>query len=176
MLTWPLGGGNEALGEGVAAEEERGVEGVAGKGVPEEGDAGDVASEEAGSGVREAAEELPDGEIGDEEELDGAEERGKADSRDGAAIAKPEADGDIDEEAGVDDEHKFMETDEKVAGEESEQREQERETAIAEHGTGEERHRTNGSEVPRMRSDAQSGGKNDQGESEQRAGEQIFFL
>src|SRR5216684_1787746 len=75
-------------------------------------DAGDVAGEEAGGGVREAAEELPDGEIGDEEELDGAEERGEANARDGAAIAKPEADCDVDEEAGVNDEHQFVETNE----------------------------------------------------------------
>ena len=85
------------------------------------GDAGDVTGEEAGGGVREAAEELPDGEIGDEEELDGAEERGEANARDGAAIAKPETDCDVDEEAGVNDEHQFVETNEKVAGEKSEQ-------------------------------------------------------
>src|SRR5713101_6330662 len=97
--------GEEPFGEGVAAEEERGIEGVAGEGVPEKRDAGDVAGEEAGGGVREAAEELPDGEIGDEEELDGAEESGQADGRDGAAVAKPDADGDVDEETGVDDEH-----------------------------------------------------------------------
>src|SRR6267378_2470384 len=113
--------GEKAFGEGVAAEEERGVEGVASEGVPEKRDAGDVASEEAGGGMREAAEELPDGEIGDEEELDGAEERGEANARDGAAIAKPEADCDVDEEAGVNDEHQFVETNEKVAGEKSEQ-------------------------------------------------------
>src|SRR6267142_398179 len=113
--------GEKAFGEGVAAEEERGVEGVASEGVPEKRDAGHVASEEAGGGVREAAEELPDGEIGDEEELDGAEESGEADARDGAAIAQPEADGDVEEEAGVNDEHQFMETDEKVASEKSDQ-------------------------------------------------------
>jgi len=73
--------------------------------------------------VREAAEELPDSEIGDQEELDGAEERGEADAGDGAAIAEPEADGDIDEKAGVNDEHQFVETDEKVAGEQGQQRE-----------------------------------------------------
>lgn len=112
-----------AFGEGVAAEQERGVEGVAGQGVPEEGNAGDVAGEEAGGGVRKTAEELPDGKIGDEEKLDGAEKRGEADARDGPAIAKPEADGDVEEEAGVNDEHQFMETDEKVTGEKSEQRE-----------------------------------------------------
>src|SRR5882762_5043745 len=115
--------GEEPFGEGVAAEEERGVEGIAGEGVPEKRNAGDVAGEEAGGGVREAAEELPDGEIGDEEELDSAEERGEADARDGAAIAKPEADGDVYEEAGIDDEHQFVETDKDVTGEESEQRE-----------------------------------------------------
>src|SRR5713226_7634734 len=153
--------GEEPFGEGVAAEEERGIEGVAGEGVPEKRDAGDVAGEEAGGGGREAAEELPDGKIGDEEELDGAKERGEADARDGAAIAEPESDD------GVDDEHQFVETDEKVAGEESKQREQERETAIAEQGAREERHRANGSEVPRMRSDAQGRGENNQDESEQ---------
>jgi len=35
--------------------------------------------------------------------MDGAEERGKADADDGAAVAEPQTDGDIDEEAGVDD-------------------------------------------------------------------------
>src|ERR1700682_4178360 len=137
------------LGKGVAAEKQRGIEGVARESVPEKRDAGNVAGEEAGGGVREAAEELPDGEIGDEEELDGAEKRGNADARDGAAIAKPKVDGDVNEEAGVDDEYQSVEANEKVTGEESKQREKERETAIAEHGTGEERYRANGSEVPR---------------------------
>src|SRR6266436_2637980 len=77
------GARGKAFGEGVAAEEERGVEGVASEGVPEKRDAGDVTGKQTGGGMREAAEELPDGEIGDEEELDGAEERGEANARDG---------------------------------------------------------------------------------------------
>jgi len=95
--------GEEAFCKSEAAEEQGGIQGVAGQSVPEKGDAGDVAGEEASGGVWIAAEELPDGEIGDEEELDGAEERGKADADDGAAVAEPQTDGDIDEEAGVDD-------------------------------------------------------------------------
>jgi len=53
--------------------------------------------------MRKAAQELPDGEIRDDEKLDGAEERGEADAGDGATVAQPETDGNVEEEAGVDD-------------------------------------------------------------------------
>ncbi len=54
--------------------------------------------------MRIAAQKLPDGKIGYEEKLDGAEERCETDAGDGAAIAEPEADGNVDEETDVDDE------------------------------------------------------------------------
>ena len=126
--------------------------------------------------MRKAAQELPDGEIRYDEKLDGAEKRGQSDAGDGGAVAQPEANGNVDEEAGVDHEHQFVETDENVAEEEGEQGKEKRETAVLERGAGEKRHRANGREIPGMRGDAQGGGKQNQGKSEQRAVEQIFFL
>src|SRR5260370_41833232 len=89
--------------EGVAAEEKRGVEGVAGEGVPEKGDAGQVTGCESGERARIETADRPNGEISDDEKLNGAEERGESDAGDGAAITQPEADGNVDEETGVDD-------------------------------------------------------------------------
>src|SRR6266478_5190459 len=56
-------GRKEALCQSETAKEEGGIEDVAGERVPEEGDTGDVTGDEAGGGVRKAAEKLPDGEI-----------------------------------------------------------------------------------------------------------------
>ena len=94
----------------------------------------------------------------------------------GAAIAEPVADGNVDEEAGIDDEHEFVEADENVAEEEREKGKEKREAAVTQNGAGEERHRADGRKIPRMRSDAQGGGKHNQSESEQRAVKRIFFL
>ena len=164
------------FGEGEAAEEQDCVDGVAGESVPKIWNAGDVAGEEAGRRARIAAEELPNGEIGDQEELDSAEERREADASDGAAAAEPEADGDVDEEAGVDDGDQLVEADEDVACEQCEEGEEEGQAAVLEERTGEESHGADGSKVPGMRCDAQGGGENDQSKSEQRATEEVFFL
>src|SRR5258708_7877444 len=125
--------------------------------------------------MRVGAHELPDGEIGDEEELNGAKERCEADAGDGAAVAQPEADGYADEEAGVDDGDYFVEANENVSSEKREEREEESETAVFEHGAGEERHRADGREIPGMWGDAQSGSEKNQSEGEQRAIKQSFF-
>src|SRR5260370_37640254 len=85
--------GEETFGQGVAAEEKSGVKAVAGEGVPEEWNGGDVAGQEAGEVVRIRLHELPDGEIAGEEKLDGAEERGEAATGHGAAGARPQAAG-----------------------------------------------------------------------------------
>src|SRR5438552_702418 len=85
-------------------EQQRGVEGVAREGIPEEGNAGEIAGGKAGSGFGIGVQKPPDGKIRDQEELDGAEERGNRDAGDGAAVAEPETDGYVDEETGVDDE------------------------------------------------------------------------
>src|ERR1700687_4381156 len=126
--------------------------------------------------MRKAAQELPDREIRDDEKLDGAEKRGESDARDGAAIAQAEADGHVDEEAGIDYEHQFVEADENVAEEEREKGKEKREAAITQNGAGEERHRADRREIPGVRSDAQGSGKQNQGERKQCAIEQIFFL
>src|SRR5208282_4151251 len=72
--------GEEALGQSEAAEEEDDVESIASKRVPKEGDSGSVAGEQAGAGVRIGKIERPDSEIGDEEKLNGAGERGGGDA------------------------------------------------------------------------------------------------
>ena len=150
----------EALGQGVAAEEKSGVGGVAPEGVPEEWDGGDIAGEEAGSVMRITAQELPGGKIGDKEKLDGAEERGETDTGDSAAIAEPKADGYVDEETGVNDEYhaELVETDKQVARKKRKQRKCEGEAAVLEDRAGEERHGADGREIPGMRGDAHGGG------------------
>jgi len=114
---------------GIAAKEKKGVSGVAAS-VFQKREAGGVASEEAGNSMGKAGEELPDGEVGGEEKLDGAEERGERDAGDGAAVAEPEADGDVDEEAGIDNGDEFVEANENVAKEKSEQREEKGEATV----------------------------------------------
>ena len=74
------------LGQGEGAEEERGVESIAGEGVAEEGQAGDVAGGETDRSVRVGGGDLPDGEVGDEKELERAETYGAADAENCAAI------------------------------------------------------------------------------------------
>src|SRR4029077_2339532 len=91
----------QTLGEGEGAEEERGVEGIAGQGVKEEGQARRIAGDEACSGLGEAFEEGPDAEVGDEEELKGAYRGNTGYAAGGAAVADPVAEGYLEEEAGV---------------------------------------------------------------------------
>jgi len=90
-------------GECEAAEEEGGVEGVAGEGVEEEGQASCVAGDEPRGGFGEASEEGPDAEVGDEEELDSAYEGYSADASYRAVVADSVAKGHVDQEAGVDE-------------------------------------------------------------------------
>ena len=120
----------EAFGEGVGAEEQSGVDDVTGESVPEIWNGRDVTGDKAGSVMWIGAHELPDSKIADEEKLNGAEKRGERDAGDGAAVAEPEADGDVDEKTGVDDGKYFVEADKDISDEESEEGEKESETAI----------------------------------------------
>src|ERR1700720_3164195 len=74
----------EPLGQGEAAEEKGGVKRVACEGVPGKRYAGEVAHCEASACARVAVEESPDAEIGDQEELQSAEEGGGGDAWHGA--------------------------------------------------------------------------------------------
>ena len=111
--------------------------------------------------MRIAAQELPGGEIGDEEKLDGAEERGETDTSDGAAVAEPKADEDAEKKTGVDDEHhaELVETDKQIARKKREQRKCEGEAAVIEDRAREERHGADGREIPGVRGDANGGGQ-----------------
>ena len=88
----PMQRGNETFGQSVAAEKKSGVNSVTRKGVPEKWNGGNIAGEEAGRVMGIGAHEFPESEIADEEELNGAEERGETDASDGAAVAQPKAD------------------------------------------------------------------------------------
>ena len=103
------------FGERKDAEEEGGVKGITGEGVAEEGQARDVAGGEAGWSVRVSAEELPDSEVGDEEELERAEKNGTADAEHAAPISKTCADEHAEQEAGVNGGNEAMEADEEIA-------------------------------------------------------------
>src|SRR6266700_7039331 len=94
--------GEETLAESIAAKEQGGINDVACESVPEEGNTSKVAGGEAGGGLWIGSQEPPNGEIGDQEKLSGAQERGETDAGDGTAIAQPEADGNANEEAGID--------------------------------------------------------------------------
>ena len=61
--------GNEALDESEAAEQQRGVKGVACESVPEKWQACKIASGQAGGGLWVGIQEPPGGEIGDQKEL-----------------------------------------------------------------------------------------------------------
>ena len=147
--------------EGEYAEEKSGVEGVTGEGVAEEGQAYDVTGGEARGGVRVSVVKLPDGKVGDEEELERAEEDGAAEAENGTTVGEPGADENAEEKARVHNGDEAMETDEEVACKESRERKQEGDAAITEHRAGEERHGTDGREIPRMRKDAHCGCEND---------------
>ena len=101
-MTGHLNGRNEMFREGVAAEEQSHVEGIPGEGVPEKGKAGQVASGQAGGGFWVGIQEPPDCQVGEEEELGGAEERCCADAENASAILQEAADEDAEEKTGVD--------------------------------------------------------------------------
>ena len=65
-----------------------------------------------------------------------------------------------------------MEADENVANKKRNERECESKAAVLQQRAREERHGAKGSEVPRMRSNAQAGGEHNQGDREQSAIEQ----
>jgi hypothetical protein len=109
--------------------------------------------------VRVSAEELPDGKVGDEEELERAEENGAADAENTAAILEPSADEHAEQEAGIDHGNEAVEADEKVSGKEGHERGEKRDAAIAKHRAGKERHGTDWREIPRVRHDAHDGGE-----------------
>ncbi len=112
-------GGKEALRESETAEEEASIDGVSCKGVPEEGDSGNVAGDEARGTARVGEAKSPDRKIGDKEKLDGSEESGGADTSKGAAVTQPKSDGLTVDKTGVYDGHQFLKTNEHVADEES---------------------------------------------------------
>jgi len=76
----------EMLGKCEGVEKQSGVEGITGEGVAEEGQACDVTGGEAGGRVRIGDRDLPDGEVGDEKELERAETYGAADAENCAVI------------------------------------------------------------------------------------------
>jgi hypothetical protein len=151
----------QMFGESEDTEEKHGVEGVTGEGVAEEGQARDVAGGEAGGSVRVGAEELPDSEIGDEEELERSEKNGAANSENAAPIRKARANQHAKQETGVNNGNEAMEADEEIAREEGHERKKKGHSTVAKHRPGEKRHRPDGSEIPRMRNDAKHGGKDD---------------
>jgi hypothetical protein len=86
--------------------------------------------------VRIGAEELPNGEVGDQEELECAEKDGAADPRNAAAIREPGADEHAEQEAGVNDGHEVVQANEEIAGKESHKREEKCDAAIRKHRAG----------------------------------------
>src|SRR5205814_2100633 len=167
--------GDEALGQGEAAEEQSGVEGVARERVPEERKAAKIASGQTRGGFGEGIQEPPYAEVGDEKKLNRAEESRGGDASERAMIVHPASDEHAEKKAGVDDGHEFVEADEDVANEEGQRRKGKREATVAEEGSGKESHRADRCEIPRMWCDAESGGDDNYGEGEQQAIKQRFF-
>src|ERR1700741_5072850 len=111
--------------------------------------------------MRIGAESLPEGKIGDEEELKSAEENGAADAKNGAAIRERSANQNAQQEAGIDNGNEAMKAHEEVSSEESQEWKQKSDAAIMEHRAGEDGHGTDGSEIPRVRKDSHHGGEDD---------------
>src|SRR5882724_3056663 len=109
--------GHKAFGQRVAAEEQRGVDSIASQRVAEERKAGEITGCQTGSGFREGVEVEPDGKVGHQEELPGAGKCGQADAADGTVVAEPQADGDVDGEAGVNEGHQLMKANKDVSDE-----------------------------------------------------------
>src|SRR5215470_3907198 len=168
---------NEALGQGKGTEEQQHVKGVSCQGVPEQWQAGEVTSGQTAGGFWIGVQEPPSGEVGDQKELNGAEESCGGNARDSAAASQKAADEDTEKETGVDDEHhaELVKADKQISSEEREQREGKRKVALFDDCAGKQSHRANGSEVPGMRRDAESGSDSNDDESEQQAIKQIVM-
>jgi len=109
--------GKETPGQSKAAKEQDGIDGVASHGVPKVRNSGDVAGEQSGAGARVGKTKRPDSEIGDQEKLSGAQERGCADAENGSTIREEAADEHVEEKAGVDDGDELVKADEDVSRE-----------------------------------------------------------
>ena len=113
----------EPPGESVTAEQDRGVNDVAGQSVREQRDGVGKTCREAGECPGVEIAKYPQSEVGDHEELQSAEENGTADAGDGMRPGKPAADGYAEGETDIDDEHQLVEAHEQITGEKRGQRE-----------------------------------------------------
>src|SRR6266446_110803 len=107
----------ETLRKEKAAEEQGGVDGVARERVPKEGHAGKVARREASARAWVAVQKSPHAEVGDQEKLQSAEERGSSDAQKTTILLQEAADHHAEEKTCVHQRAQPVETDDEVRGE-----------------------------------------------------------
>src|SRR5258708_15296343 len=124
----------ETLRKEKAAEEQGGVDGVACERVPNEGHAGKVARREACARAWVAVQKSPHAEVGDQEKLQSAEERGSSDAQKTTILLQEAADHHAEEKTCVHQRAQPVETDDDVRGEHHQHGKQKCQAAVAHHG------------------------------------------
>jgi len=108
-------GRNDSFNECETSKQEEGIEGVAGKRIAEERYSGGVAVQKPLERLRVGRSKGPDGQVGDEEKLRCAQQRGNREGTRGLAVADEDADHDAEAKAEVDKRHDPVETDKQIA-------------------------------------------------------------
>jgi hypothetical protein len=152
----------KTLGKGISAEEQNDVESVSGKRIPEEWKARRVTREKSGGRSWISEERRPNGEIRGQEELQRPKKGATGQPRKPSFFSNPHADGDVDQKAGINNEHQFVKPNKQIAGKQSRKREDKLHPSLPESGSGKKCHRAYRSKIPGMGDDSHNRRKQDQ--------------